>query len=306
MILVVILYALFGYSFVLSKLLLEYAGPFFATGLRMTAGGIVLLAYIFFSKNISCYPRREDLKYYLQYAILGIFLPYVLRLWAQQYIPSVKASFLFTLSPFFTAIMAYFFNKEKVSLLQFFGLLIGFFGMLPILITGSDLEGSITSIGIISYPELAVILSVASISYALIVMQHMVKDRKCPPSLANGLSMLIGGSLALTGSIMVEPHLLRGNTTNSIIMLCGIMGFQVLLSNVLCANLRAHLLTTYSSTFMAFAAFLTPLFTSIYGWLMFGEIISWHFFVSFCIVISGLTLYYHGDSIKDQLTDPNL
>ncbi|MCV5950917.1 DMT family transporter, partial [Escherichia coli] len=56
-------------------------------------------------------------------------------------------------------------------------------------------------------------------------------------------------------------------------------------------NLYGTLLKRYSATFMSFAGFTTPLFTALFGWLVLGEIVTWPFYVSFCIVLLGLVLF---------------
>ena len=72
--------------------------------------------------------------------------------------------------------------------------------------------------------------------------------------------------------------------------------YVVLVSNVFCHNLYSHLLKKYSATLMAFASFLTPIFAAFLGWAFLHETISWHFYVSTIIVLTGLYIFY-----KDEL-----
>jgi len=299
MILVVILYAAFGLSFTIGKLLVEYSQPLFVVGLRMTIGGLVLLAYMRYYKGETFYIYRHNIVRYLQAIIFNIFLPYNLRLWGLQYVTTAKSSLLYNLSPFFTAIFAYLILHERLTILKTIGLIIGFLGTIPLLIgnTGAADVGSYLSF--LPTAELAVVGSVASLSYSLIIVQRLAKDEKSPSYFIMGLSMFFGGLLSLLSSLLLETNLIwqvnEPLIKKSGPYLIGILCFQVLLSNVICQNLRVELLKYYSSTFMAFAGFLGPLFTSVYGRIFFNETMTWHFFVSFVIVMTGLALYHYDD-----------
>ncbi len=287
--LVVILNALWGFSFTLGKMLLSYASPFFIVAARMMVGGLALLAYMFFRHRIHCKPRPSDLWLYFQQMVFGILIFYCVRQWGLQYVEANKAALLCNLLPFFTATFAYFHFRERLNWMQVSGLIIGFIGTIPLLLTSSAYEQSVGGIGFISWPELAIIISVASLGYSIIVMQMLVKHRSCPAPLVNGCCMLVGGSLAFCWSSLAEPVWIRGDITTLLLL----MGGQVIISSLICSNLQATLLRHYSATFLSFASFLSPLFTIIYGYFLLGEQVTWNFFVSFIIVVSGLSLYHY-------------
>lgn len=297
MILVVILYALFGFSFTLGKMMVIHVHPLFAVGIRMTLGGLVLLAWAFTRTKPRCYPQRSDLKYYVILTIFGIFIPYTLRLWALQEVSTMKAALLFNTAPFFTALVAIIFACEKINIYQFLSLLIGFAGTIPIIMTGSPTE-DILSWGYLSIYELALIVSAASMGASFLATHQLVKHRNCPPYLANGVSTFFGGLLAFSGSMAFEPCPIK--TSFSCFLM--VMLVQLLVSNIICSNLQASLLKTYSPTFISFAGFLSPLFASLYGVMLFGETFSWHFFASFFLIGIGLGLYALGERHKKKLS----
>ncbi len=293
MILIIVLYALFGLTFTLGKILVCHAAPFFAVGLRMTTGGILLLAGSYFFRRTSQFctlPLRSYWDGYIKLTIFAIFLPYVLRLWALQDLSTGKTALLFNTAPFFSAILGYFLLRERLSKLQMVALVIGFIGTVPILLTSSPVE-ELFSFGILSLQELAVLMAAGSMSYGFIVMRELVKERGCPPYIANGIATFAGGLLALSCSFVFEPVPIRTTLVSFLL----VMGIQVVISNVFCSNLQAYLLHTYSPTLLSFAGFLSPLFALIYGYFLFGETVTWHFFVSFFIVAFALLLYFWGD-----------
>lgn len=300
MFLVIFLYSLFGFTFTIAKISLQYASPFFIVASRMTLAGIGIMTYIVWAKKISCYPAKSDRYLHAQYAFFGIYLPYCTRAWALQYVTTSKAALLFNLSPFFVALYSYILFKEKLSLHKFIGLLMGFFGILPLLSATTKMEDILGTWGAFSLPELALLVSVASFSYSMLIMQKLIKHNNCSPLLANGLGMLTGGTLALFTSYMADQKWITGNPY----IFSGILLLQILLSNIICSQMQAHLLKTYSATLMSLANFLTPLSAAFFGWLMFGEKISWHYLLSFMLVSLGLYIYYYGSFFNRRKKQP--
>ncbi|MCL5436631.1 MAG: DMT family transporter [Candidatus Dependentiae bacterium] len=296
MFLVVLLYAIFGFSFTLGKMMVVHAHPLFAVGIRMLTGGIILLAWAFTRTKPRCYPQKSDLKYYALLTIFAIFIPYSLRLWALQEVSTMKAALLFNTAPFFTALAAVIFTCERINRFQVFSLFVGFAGTIPILLTGSPTE-DIISWGFLSIYELALILSAASMGASFLITHQLVKYRGCPPYLANGMSTFFGGALAFGSSALLEPHPIK----TSFGCFATVMLVQLILSNIICSNLQASLLKRYSPTFISFAGFLAPLFASIYGVVLFGERFSWHFFASFVLIGLGLGLYALGERKKRHI-----
>ena len=141
--LVILLYALFGFTFTLGKIVLFYASPFFVVSTRMIIGGLALMAYLTWYHKVKCWPHRNDMWLYAQFIFFNICIFYGARSWALQSLTTSKAALLMNLSPFFTAIFAYFFLKEKVTVYKMLGLVIGFSGMIPVAIAKSSPEENI-------------------------------------------------------------------------------------------------------------------------------------------------------------------
>jgi len=305
MILVLLLYAAFGLSFSIGKILVDYAQPLFAVGARMTLGGILLLGYMRFYKGERIIIYRENISYYIQAILFNVFFPYTLRLWAfDRGLATIKSSLLFNLAPFLTALFAFFFIGERLSRTQAISLIIGFLGgMIPILATQSAQEtGGFAITNMISSAEVAMLGAVASIAYSLILSQKLVKQKGSPAYLITGISMFFGGLLSFACSFLFETSTIFEVTQPVIkgdgLKLTYVLIFQILLSNVLCQNLRVELLKRYSSTFMSFAGLLGPIFTSFYGMTLFGEEVQLNYILSFIIVVFGLTLYHYDNTIQ--------
>lgn len=298
MLLIVLLYALFASSFSLSKAILQYTTPTFLVGVRMVVAGIILLAYQYFSPREKFKVKKKHIWLFLQIILFGIYISYLLRFWGLKYMPSFKAAFIYNLSPFLSSYYSYLFFNERITKKQWLGLMIGFIGLLPVIMSSSASEQVLGEFAFISWPELAIIGAVILHSYSWIVVRKLVKDKSYSPMMVNGISMTCGGMLALGTSFATETITATPLVTHIkpfLILLTAV----ILISNIICHNLYGFLLKKYSATFLSFAGFLSPLFTALYGWLFLGEIITWHFYVSAAIVFIGLALFYQ-DEFKQR------
>ena len=131
----------------------------------------------------------------------------------------------------------------------------------------------------------------------MIVMRKLVKHRACNPIVVNALCMLAGGMLCLITSVGLQEKMVFGDP----VMFGVVIGLLIIVSNLICSNLQAYLLKHYSPTFMALASIIMPLCAAGYGWLLLGETITWHFFLSFSIVALGLVVYYFDELRTESL-----
>lgn len=297
MILIVIMYALFAGTFSLGKVLLTHTSPMFLTGIRMFIAGLILLAYQYFSPREHFKLKKEHISDYAQIIFFGVYITYFLRFWALRDMPAYKAVFLYNISPFATALYSYLIFHERLSKKQMFGLFVGFMGLIPILLTSTKQEQLSGEWLFISWPELAIIISVFASSYSWIHVRKMIHHKNYAPAMINGICMTIGGILALITAFLTEGSFYVADPTTFIWQLM----IVILVSNVLCHNLYGHLLKSYTATLISFASFLSPLFAAFYGWAFLQETVTWQFYVSTVIVFIGLSIFY-----QDELKNRNL
>jgi len=291
--LVILLFALFASLFTLSKTALEFSEPFFLIGSRMTFAGILLLGHQFIFNRAAFKIKLRHLLPLLMLGLVSIYITNIAEIWGIQYMSSAKACLIYSLSPFVAALFAYWILKERLSLKKWVGLLVGFIGLTPILFVHSSSAELAKTLFLVSWSEIALITAVFASVYGWILLKKIVSEYRYSPIMANGMSMFIGGILALSHSYFSgegwAPFPVRVEGWGGFIE-CTL--WMTLISNVICYNLYGHLLKRFSATFMALAGLITPLFASLFGWYFLDEVITWHFFASMTLFSIGLTIFY--------------
>lgn len=289
MYLLVVLYALLAATFSLGKVLLSYTQPIFLVGVRMSVAGSILLLYHAYTNHATFKIKKNDILLFAQAMLFTIYIPYILRYWGLLYLSSSKACLLYNFGPFISYTLSYILCDEKITVKKCIGLLIGFCGLLPI-IGKSAATTALTSSFFM--PELALLISVSSMSYGWLIIHRLINSHAYEPSFVNGISMFFGGLLALATSYFTEsPALLITDLMPFLTLLIII----VIVSNLICHNLYGNLLKKFTPTMMSFASFMSPLFAALYGWLFMAEQLTFDFFMATITVFIGLALFYHDE-----------
>ncbi len=288
--LVVLLYALFASVFTVSKTGLQYTQPLFFVGSRMMIAGIAMLAYLYFFKKESLSFKKEDFWRVFRLAAFNIYFTNMFEFWGLQYLPSFKTCFIYSLSPFVSALLSYWMFSEKMTPKKWLGFALGFLGFFPILLNETSAEEGMGHLFFLSWAEIAVILAAVSSVYGWILLRQLVRENGMSPMMANALSMLMGGTMATVHSSLTENWDPLPVTEYVPFLECTVL--LIIISNFICYNLYGHLLKKFTATFMSFAGFTTPLFTALFGWLYLGEVVTLPFYVSALIVFCGLLVFY--------------
>lgn len=299
--LVFLLYALFATVFTVSKTGLEFTSPVFFVGSRMFIAGVLMLGYLFIFQRNKLLLRREHLWGLFLLALFNIYLTNILEFWGLQYLTSFKTCFIYSLSPFLSALLSYFVFSEKMNGKKWIGLALGFVGFLPILLNQSTSEEGVQHLFFLSWAEIAVMMAATCSVCGWILLRQLVKDKGFSPLMANGGSMFIGGAMALFHSFLVEDWNPIPVTELMPFMECSL--WLIVISNFVCYNLYGKLLKRFTATFISFAGFTTPLFAALFGWYYLGEQVTLPFYISSIIVFAGL-LIFNQEELKQGYAVP--
>ncbi|MCP5470153.1 MAG: EamA family transporter [Chlamydiales bacterium] len=275
MLLVIVMYALFGSVFTVGKYTLQFVDPYFLTGVRMLIAGGILLPFC----------RQKKFKHFwliLGLGVFNVFITNAFEFWALQYMISSKAALIYSLSPFFSILLSYLFYKEKMSAGKWVGLCIGLLGFIPLFLNPSAARA-------LSLPDLAVAISAFTAVVGWLCMKQIMHKHGYSFLTANMYSFFIGGVLSLLCSPFLDPwdplplHAWKP-------MLLGVLYISII-HNVICYNIYGYCIRRFSVSFMMFAGFTNPLFAALWGKIFLKETVDWSFFVSLAVIIFGIYLY---------------
>jgi len=295
LLLTILLYGVWSSIFPLGKMALAYAPPIFLTSYRMLLAGGLLMGFIFLKKRKAL---RLNPKQFVSLLLLGFFSIYLTNIcefWGLKHLSAAKTCFIYSLSPLFTALFSYIHFKEKMNMSKWIGLAIGFLGIFPVLMTQSGSEELFSAISFLSWPELAVIGAALFSVYGWVLLRLCVKNHTTSPIVANGVSMLFGGLLALIHSFATEGWSPLPVATSDLPRLTQLILIMTLVSNVLCYNLYGYLLKRFTATLLSFIGLLSPIFASLNSWILLGERPSWVIFASTGIIACGVYIVYRAE-----------
>lgn len=301
---VVLLYATWSSVFALAKIALQYSPPVFLTSFRMLLGSALILGFLAIAKRSSL---KLSNKQFLSLGLLGFFSVYltnVLEFWGLQHLTAAKACFIYSLSPFFAAFFSYLHFNEKMNGRKWVGMIIGLAGTVPVLLLQSGTEELLNAFSFFSWPTLALIGATLCSVYGWVLLRVAVKDSNISPWTANGMSMLLGGLLALVHSSVVDTWqplpVLPENWGHFLPITLAI----TCISSILCYNLYGMLLKRFTATFLSFMGLLSPFFASLHGWLFNKEPISWEIYASTAILSIGLWIVYSAELKQGYIVKP--
>jgi drug/metabolite transporter (DMT)-like permease len=289
-ILVFLNYFLWSSTFTLGKAALGCSPPLFLTAVRMIAAGILILGFLFLFRNQQFRVKKGQLFTLVMLATTSVYLSNAFELWGLQYLTAAKACFIYSLTPFLSAILSYFQFQEKLTTRKILGLSIGFLGFMPVFLHQSGSEQLLGGLLFFSWAEIALILATITSVYGWILLRKLGKDEGMSSMMSNGSAMVIGGFMALIHSFVVESWT-PTPVTNWVGFSQGVAAI-IIVSNLMCYNLYGWLLKRFTATFLSFSGLVSPLFAAFYGWMLHGETVPPTFFLSVAILCSGLWLVY--------------
>src|SRR5262249_31033436 len=148
----------------------------FLVGTRMLVAALLMMMFYRFVQKKSLSIKKGTFAKLLKLGIFNIYLTNVFEFWGLQYLTSFKTCFIYSLSPFLSAFVAYFATSEMMSTKKWRGLLVGFAGIIPILISKTTEEEFAGQLWIFSWAELAVVVAVVSSVYGWILLKQLVSD----------------------------------------------------------------------------------------------------------------------------------
>jgi drug/metabolite transporter (DMT)-like permease len=120
-----------GYTFVAFKFALESFKPISIIFFRLIISVIFLFSIAFFSGKLQTI-RRADYRYFLLLAFFEPFLYFIGESFGLTYVSSTMGSVIIAIIPLIVPIAAWFIYREKLTVLNWVGLLVSFSGVIAV------------------------------------------------------------------------------------------------------------------------------------------------------------------------------
>lgn len=270
-----VLAALWGGSFLFMRIAAPVLGPIWLIEFRVLIAGLVLLPLV---NYLGLLPHlRKHWKPLLLVGAINSALPFSLLAFASVSLPTGVTSILNATSPLFGAVVAALWLKEKLSLLQGVGFLLGFAGVITLM---GWQTFALTPIFVLS----ALAVLAAAVMYA-IAAPYIKGHLAGVPSVAVATGSQLGAALTL---LPILPF-----TRPSVILTPLIMGAVLalaLLSTALAYILYFRLIENLGSTRALTVTYLIPLFAMFWGALFLKEAITPAMVLGCSLILLGVAI----------------
>ena len=263
--LLLLLAALWGGSFFLSKVAVAEVAPFTLVLFRVATAAIVLLAYLLLSGR-GIPGSAAAWRAFLIMGLINNVLPFSLLFWGQTMISGSLASILNATTPIFTVVIAHYLTgDEQITRGKVMGILLGFVGVAVML------GGGLT--GVVNNPVIAMVACLgAALSYGLAASY----GRRFA-AMGIGPARVAFGQLTASSLVMV-PVVLLMDPPISIMQWSGTTLSAVIVLGVVCTALAYilffRILSSGGATNISLVTLLVPVSAILLGSAFLGERLS--------------------------------
>lgn len=286
---IIFLYLVFAATFPIAKQAISYASPYFIVAFRLIVSGIIFLAYQYLFDRKNFFIQKKDLWLFFKAITFYIYLAFIPEYWALRRLTATKVVIIYALIPFATAGFAYFLTKERLTKTKIFGMIIGFLGMIPLIMTPDHAKSTAQEFLTVSLAEAVLLVAVIALAYGWFPVKKLMTRGYTLPMI-NGTTMLVGGICALFTSFAIDGiYPLPIYQTGPFLLFAFAL---IIMANGIYYNLYGKLLRRYSFTLVSFASFLSPIFGTFFGWLFLSDQIRWNHFATLGCIALGLYVFY--------------
>jgi drug/metabolite transporter (DMT)-like permease len=271
----VALAALWGGSFAFMRVAVAGMGPLWLATCRVALAFVALYAVARVRGNVPA--LRVHWRDYLVVGVFNTALPFALFSWAAQYVTASTASILNATSPFFAAIVAALWLKDRLTPAKLAGMALGFTGVT--LLVGwqphSADNNALIAVG-------AGLVAASCYGIASVYVKARLTGK---PSFAIALYSQMMAALVLAPALLFAP--LPVSITP---LVAGNVLALALASTALAYLLYFKLVATVGPARALTVTFLIPMFGVLWGWLFLGEVIGASTLAACALIVCGTWL----------------
>lgn len=268
-----------GISFVWTKMVFEYYGPFTTLFLRMLISSALLALY---ARATGKQEKivKEDWPFFFLLAFLEPFCYFIGESFGLLLVTPTLASIMIALIPVISPVFAYLFHREKLTLVNITGLAVSFMGVAIFTTAGGEgLEASSGGLLLLLFAVLS------GVSYSMVVKG--LSHRYHPLTIVRTQNML-GGLYFLPFMAALEwKHTLAANPPAGVILnlfMLAIFGSSLafILVTVSIRELGIGKTNVFTN--------IIPIITAVTAWFLLGEGFSERKILGMAVVITGIFL----------------
>lgn len=283
-ILLIILSAIWGASFISVSIALESLSPLILAAIRIFIAAVclTLIAFIL-GHGLPSLNSQDGLQIWLHCLGMGVFsnaLPFSLLSWGQQHVSSGFAGISMAVVPLLVLPLSFFFIlDEKLTKQKVIGFILGFLGVI-ILVNPSSiftLNGDDTSLARVACVG-------ASFCYAI----GSIITRRCPK--VNLISF--AAAALILSSILITPLALMIEEIPSHISIRSLVAITYLglMPTAIATILLVRIIQTAGPAFYSQANYQVPVWSIIFGVVVLNENLPIQFFIAFTLILAGLLI----------------
>lgn len=294
--LLILLASLWGPSFLFIKIAVAEVPPIMLAALRIGFAALILnLVLALRGKPL---PFNRD--FWKKTFIAGLFaqaIPFVLINWGEQFVDSSLASILNGLVPLFTIIFAHFITAdEKLTGYKFIGVLVGFLGLVVLLMPNFRQGADGSLYGIIA-------ITMAAISYG-IGLSYIRKHFTNTPSFKAPAAQMLSVSVYLVPlAFLTNPEFTLLTLSPSALGSIFVLGF---FGTAIAFIVYFKLIEQSSAGYAALVTYLMPIYGVILGVLFLDEKVSLWMLFGAGLILLGIRLTKRVKSKRGQCFGVNV
>ena len=276
--LLILLAIIWGSAFFNIKIATYSYEPFTLALVRVIFASIPLLILCKL-KSIKIEAFEKNWKLYSLIGLCNIAIPFVLIAIGTAKINSYLAAILMSTTPLSGSILAHFFLKdEKLSFPKFFGVLIGFSGIILLFF-----DKIVINNDNFTYALITILGSTFYCIGGLLTLK--LKDKKNENVTTS--TTIWSVIFLLPFSLIVETPWNSSPTLTSTLSLL----YLGIIATGLAWLIRFRILTVNGLVFQTQVAYLIPIFGIIFGYFLMDEIITWRVLISLVIILLGIYIF---------------
>ncbi|MCF6409850.1 DMT family transporter [Alkalihalobacillus sp. EGI L200015] len=301
-ILLLLLMMIWGFNVIAIKLVVEYFEPVTITAFRILTAGIVVLIFLASKKEFRKMTRQQ-LVYVTIGSLTGITGHHYFLSMGLTMTTASNTGLIIALVPLMTSLLAIVFLGDRLTLLRFIGIFLGFIGVSFIVLNGA---GELSSI---SRGDFYIFLCVLAQAVSFIYIKKATETMDA--RLITFWMQIIGAAFLFLISLKVEPQGLESLTTGKPWIWAVFASSAILATGIghMFYNRAIHQLGAGET---AIFINLTPFFSLTGSYLFLDETIAAAQLFGFIFIVSGVVLgtgvlehrnYYQVRKIKEKQSD---